>query len=70
MIHLDRLRNSLLVLGSSRKLPNMQEVMVLLLIFWTPRMTMHMCEASMTTPTPVGSIASTMAIAISRVSLS
>ncbi len=36
-------RNSSRVLESSRKPPNMAEVTVLALIFWTPRMTMHIC---------------------------
>lgn len=38
-----RLRNSSRVFGSSRKTPSMVDVTVLLLIFWTPRITMHMC---------------------------
>lgn len=37
-----RFKNSSLVLGSSRKTPNIVEVTVLLLIFCTPRITMHM----------------------------
>lgn len=38
-----RFRNSSLVFGSSRKTPSIVDVTVLLLIFWTPRITMHMC---------------------------
>lgn len=37
------MRNSSRVLGSSRNTPSMVEVTVLLLIFCTPRITMHMC---------------------------
>lgn len=40
---LTRLRNSSRVFGSSRKTPNIVDVTVLLLIFWTPRITIHMC---------------------------
>lgn len=40
---LTRLRNSSRVFGSSRKTPNMVDVTVLLFIFWTPRITIHMC---------------------------
>lgn len=36
-------RNSSRVLGSSRNPPSMAEVTVFALIFWTPRMTIHMC---------------------------
>lgn len=39
---LHSVRNSSRVLGSSRNTPSIVEVTVLLLIFWTPRMTMHM----------------------------
>lgn len=35
-------RNSSRVFGSSLKTPNMVLVTVLLFIFWTPRITMHM----------------------------
>ena len=38
-----KVRNSSRVLGSSRNVPNMDEVTVLLLVFCTPRITMHMC---------------------------
>lgn len=38
-----RFKNSSLVLGSSRKTPNMVDVTVLLFIFCTPLMTIHMC---------------------------
>lgn len=44
-IYLDctRFKNSSLVFGSSRNTPSIVEVTVLLLIFWTPRITIHMC---------------------------
>lgn len=38
-----RVRNSSLVFGSSRNTPSMVLVTVLLFIFCTPRITMHMC---------------------------
>lgn len=63
-------RNSSRVFGSSLKTPNMVLVTVLLFIFWTPRITMHMWVASMTTPTPVGCRASVIATAICLVNLS
>ena len=59
-----RSKNSLLVLGSSLKDPIMQEVTVLLLIFWTPRMTMQVCMASMTTPTPLTELAQYCGVAL------
>ena len=40
---LTKLRNSSRVFGSSRKTPSIVDVTVLLLIFCTPRITMHMC---------------------------
>lgn len=42
-LELTRFKNSSRVFGSSRKTPSMVEVTVLLLIFCTPRITMHMC---------------------------
>lgn len=57
-------RNSSRVFGSSRNTPSMVLVTVLLFIFCTPRITMHMCVASITTPTPAGCKASVMATAI------
>jgi len=41
-----KVRNSSRVFGSSLKLPNMADVNVLLLIFCTPRITIHMCLLS------------------------
>lgn len=41
-----RVRNSSLVFGSSRKTPNIVLVTVLLFIFCTPLITMHMCLQS------------------------
>ena len=65
-----RVRNSSRVLGSSRNTPNIVLVTVLLFSFCTPLITIHMCEASITTPTPVGCTASVIATAICLVNLS
>lgn len=67
---LKRVKNSDLVLGLSRNSPSMQLVTVWLVVFCTPRITMHICEASMTTPTPAGSTAALTASAISFVNRS
>jgi hypothetical protein len=65
-----RVRNSSRVRGSSLKVPSIQLVVVLLRGLLTPRIVMHMCLASTTTPTPEGLMAFSMASAISLVSLS
>lgn len=62
--------NSFLVCGSSRKQPRIELVTVFALTFCTPRMTIHIWLHSITTATPLGSMASSMATAISRVSRS
>lgn len=62
-----RLRNSLRVLDLRSKHPRTQEVMVDAVVFWTPRMDMHRCDASMTTATPWGLRISMMACATSLV---
>lgn len=59
-----RVRNSSRVFGSSRNTPSIVLVTVLLFIFCTPRITIHMCVASTTTPTPAGRKASVIATAI------
>lgn len=56
-----RVKNSSLVFALDLMHPNMQLVVVVLLVFCTPRMTMQRWDDSMTTPTPNG--LSTSAIA-------
>ena len=46
-------RNSFRVCGCERKLPSMQDVVMTEFCFSTPRIIMHMCCASTTTPTPL-----------------
>mmetsp|Transcript_104965 Transcript_104965/g.146353 ORF Transcript_104965/g.146353 Transcript_104965/m.146353 type:complete len:207 (+) Transcript_104965:54-674(+) len=60
-------RNSSRVRGSIRNEPSMLDVTVDVVVFSTPLMTMHMCLASMTTPTPDGCSVSMRDCAISVV---
>src|ERR1700733_6245504 len=57
-------RNSSRVLGLSLNEPNIALVTVCELSFSTPRITMHRCRPSTTTPTPSGAIFCWMALAI------
>ena len=66
----NKVKNSERVLEFSLNSPNIQDVTVLLVVFCTPLMTMHMWVASTTTPTPAGSTAFWTAFAISLVNLS
>ena len=50
-------RNSVRVSSSVRKQPSIDEVTADECCFSTPRIIMHRCRASITTPTPCGSIA-------------
>jgi hypothetical protein len=54
IIYLIRLRNSLRVRSSLRKMPLKADVVVTAFAFWTPLKVMHVCDASMTTATPRG----------------
>ena len=56
-----RVKNSSLVFALDRIHPSMQLVVVVLLVFCTPRITMQRWEDSMTTPTPRGFRTSEMA---------
>src|SRR6185312_1339747 len=62
-----RRRNSSRVFGSSRNDPSTAEVTVVEFCFCTPRIIMHRCAASITTPTPRGLSTSVMACAMSTV---
>lgn len=66
----NKVKNSERVLEFSLNSPNIQDVTVLLVVFSTPLMTMHMWAASITTPTPAGPTAFWTAFAISLVNLS
>jgi len=59
-----RERNSSRVCTFSRNAPSMALVTVCEFCFSTPRITMHRCRASTTTPTPNGAIFCWMALAI------
>ena len=56
--------NSALVLSEFLNAPVMLDVIVVAPGFWTPRIVMHWCVASITTATPIGRIASSIAVAI------
>ena len=56
--------NSMRVSTFDRKLPSMDEVMAMEFCFSTPRIIMQRCCASMTTPTPCGSRADRIVLAI------
>ena len=58
------------VSGSSRKAPSMRLVTMLTPGLWTPRVVMHWCPASITTPTPRGYNTSLIVEAIWTVSFS
>ena len=66
----NKVKNSERVLEFSLNSPIILDVTVLLVVFCTPLMTMHMWVASTTTPTPAGSTAFWTAFAISLVNLS
>ena len=66
----NKVKNSERVLEFSLNSPNIQDVTVLLVVFCTPLMTMHIWAASITTPTPAGPTAFWTAFAISLVNLS
>lgn len=51
-LRFSKLRNSSLVFALDRMQPNIQLVVVVLLVFCTPRITMHRWLDSMTTATP------------------
>ena len=67
---LRRVKNSSLVFALERIHPSMQLVVVVLEVFWTPRITMHKWPDSITTPTPRGFRTSEIAKATCLVSLS
>ena len=52
-----RRRNSSRVCGCERKFPSMHDVVIIEFCFCTPRIIMHICCASITTPTPCASMA-------------
>ena len=49
-----RFRNSLRVRAELRNAPEKADVVVMALLFWTPRICMHVWLASITTATPRG----------------
>ena len=65
-----RLRNSLRVRSSFRKMPLKADVVVMAFAFCTPLRVIHVCDASITTATPSGSRVSWMQSRIWVVSLS
>ena len=60
-------RNSARVRASSRKVPSILLVTMLTPRLWMPRVVMHSCEPSTTTPTPSGCSTSWMTSAICAV---